>query len=151
MVQLKNRVSKRLRPRLAFWRRGFVPVVLLLAVVSHVLIGPQSASAAPGLTAAEARYLGMLRQGPPGYGGIYPSAGFTEYDLAQSGHQIAYELRRPTPPNGRPCTCPEKVASSIYEASPNMWLIQAQWMVYSAVVVFAPEFMPLMDDRGWGR
>ncbi len=120
---------------------------LVAALLLLVLVGGQAfavspkAAADPSLTQAEMNYLAMLRQGPTGYGGITPVPGMSVYDLAQSGHQIAAELRRGV--------YASSIATAIYERSPSMWLMQARWMVYSAVVVFAPEFMPLMRTGAW--
>jgi hypothetical protein len=103
------------------------------------LLSTPSALADPALTASEAKYVAMLAQGPSGYGGIRAAPGRTDYDLAQGGHLIANDLRQGV---GL-----EQEVLNVYGSGDSLWLIQARWMVYWAVQLFAPEFLPAIRDR----
>ncbi len=125
-------------------RRVFVAALsgVVIMLVSQSVSTSAVTTASPGVSSADQLYLAMLREGPGAYGGITPAPGFTEYDLAQGGHQIAAELRRGV--------SPEAIASSIWKrSSQRLEFMQARWMVYSAVCAFAPEFMPIMETSAW--
>jgi hypothetical protein len=115
------------------------PPVCTGGVVGLPLLSTPSALADPALTASEAKYVAMLAQGPSGYGGIRAAPGRTDYDLAQGGHLIANDLRQGV---GL-----EQEVLNVYGSGDSLWLIQARWMVYWAVQLFAPEFLPAIRDR----
>lgn len=102
-------------------------LVLMLGLFGQALTTAPSASA---ITQDEAAYISLLADE-----GIGPAPGYTWNDLVFSGHAIAYALRSGVHP--------VDMARTVYLESPYLTKDEAITVVATAIVVFAPELVPI--------
>ncbi|MGE2833902.1 DUF732 domain-containing protein [Mycobacterium sp. SMC-4] len=101
--------------------------MLILGLLGHALL---SAPTAEALTRDEQVFISLLLED-----GIGPTAGTTYEDLAFTGHVIAWDLRRGVSFGD--------AAYALWLDNPGLTRDEAIKVVAAALVVFAPELVPI--------